>query len=165
MLISEFWNSPEFLFYSCFYDDDELISVMTIYCSLLYWIIAYCLLLSLTLDPSLLFKCCPCFLFSVSTSHKWVFIASNCHGYISYSKHQGILPNIVREMRALSGNFFFGTWLETLPFLVYLPYFDRKNWHKHKFYVFYWWIAEYSQRNNLGRLQWNTKSCISQKCI
>ena len=105
-MISEFWNSPEVLFYSCFYDGVELISVMTIYCSFLYWIIAYCLLLRLTLDPHLLFKCCSCFLFSVSTSQKWFFIASNCQGYISYSKHQGILPNFVREIRELSGDFF-----------------------------------------------------------
>ena len=93
-------------FYSCFYDNVELISVITIYCSILYWIIVYCLLFSLTLDPHLLFKCCPCFLFSVSTSQKWIFTASNCLGYISYSKHKGILSNFVREIRELSGDFF-----------------------------------------------------------
>ena len=87
-MILEFWNSSEFFFYFCFYDDVELISVIIIYCSILYWIIVYCLLFSLTLDPHLLFKCCPCFLFSVSASQKWVFTASNCLGYISYSKHK-----------------------------------------------------------------------------
>ena len=62
-MISEFWNSPEFFFCSCFYDGVELISVMTIYCSLLYWIIVCCLLLSLTLGCHLLS------LFSIFSRH------------------------------------------------------------------------------------------------
>ena len=104
-MVFEFWNSPEILIYSCFYDDVELISVMIIYCSLLYWIIAYCLPLSLTLDSDLWCKCCPSFLFSVSTSQKWVFSASNCQVFVSYSK-QGILPNFARGIREISGDFF-----------------------------------------------------------
>ena len=46
-----------------------------------------------------MFKCCPCFLFSVSTFQGY-------QGYISYSKHQGILPNFVRKSGNYQGIFF-----------------------------------------------------------
>ena len=106
-LISAFWNLPEFLFFSCFYDDVELICVMTIYCSLLHWIIAYCLLLSLTLDPHLLFKCFPCFLFWVSTSQKWVFTASNCQCYCKLFQTSGNFIKFCQGNEGIIRGFFF----------------------------------------------------------
>ena len=113
-MISEFWNSTEFLFYCCFYDDVELISVMAIYCSLLYWIITYCLLLSLTLDPHLLLKCCSCFLFSVSTSQKWVFTASKLSGLYKLFQTTGNFTKFCQGNQGIIRGFFFSTWLGTL---------------------------------------------------
>ena len=76
---------------------------MTIYSSLLHWIIPYCLLLSLSLDPHLLFKCRPCFLFSVSTSQKLSGLYPNIREFYQISSgksgnYQGIL------FRHLTGN-------------------------------------------------------------